>query len=832
MRNLSFRNGIPVVTGLIIFAIITLIFLNPLLEGKKLKQSDIINYKGMSKEISDYRDATGKEALWTDAMFGGMPAYQISVKYKTNLIQYVDKVLSLGLPHPANLLFFYFIGFFVLLLVLKVDKWLSIAGAIAFAFSSYFLIIIEAGHNTKAHAIAYMAPVLAGVILAYRGKYLWGFILTTLAMSLEIYSNHPQITYYLGFILVIYAIYEFIISIRDKFVPRFFKASVLLVGALIISILANIGPLWTTYEYGKESTRGKSDLVVDQNNQTSGLDKDYITQWSYGIGETFSLITPNIKGGSSGYIGNNPDALENVNPQLKQVVSQQNAYWGDQPFTSGPVYIGAAIVFLFILGMFILKGRMKWILLTATILSILLSWGKNFMGFSDFFIDHVPLYNKFRAVSMILVIAELCIPILAILAAQKIAEEPSIIKKKSNKFFISLIITAGLLLLFYITPTTFFSFLSDAESQQLMPLLKGQNGGSYRLLIANLEDARISIFKSDVIRSFFFIIITAATVWVYSIGKIGRNYLAIILGLIFILDLGLVAHRYLNSKNFESKYSNQNPYPLSKASQDILKDKGLDYRVLDLSANTFNSSAASYYHKSIGGYHGAKLQRYQELIEYHISPEIQSLQQALSKSQGSLDSINNAFRQLSVLDMLNTKYVIFNPNASPIANPYAYGAAWLVDDIYWVNTANEEIDALDKVNIKSNAVVHTDFKPAVGTYTSENEPQGKIEMTSYSPNKLEYKFESPAQELAVFSEIYYPHGWNAFIDGQPVPYFRANFVLRALVVPAGKHTITFEFKPNAYGTSKIISLIFSAITILLLIYGIYVEIRRKRTIKE
>jgi len=458
MKNLSIKSIFPYLAAVIIFIILSLAYLSPILEGKKLRQDDISRHKAMSKEIADFREKTGEEALWTNSMFGGMPAYQISVKYKGNLIQYADDIIRLGLPHPAGLVFLYMIGFFILLLVLKVDPWLSIAGTIAFGFSSYFFIILEAGHNSKAHAIGYMAPVIAGVILTYRGKYILGGLMTLLFLALEIQAGHPQISYYLFLLLLIYGIVEFIGAVKSKIYLPFVKSSSILVVVGIIAILTHITNLWATYEYGKYTIRGKSELTTDQENRTSGLDKDYATQWSYGVAETFSLWIPNIQGGATGLIGDNEYALRNVDTQYKDMVAgNANQYWGDQPFTSGPVYAGALIVFLFIYGLLAIKDRLKWWLLAGTILSIMLAWGKNFMPLTEFFLDYFPGYNKFRAVSMTLVIAELTIPILAILALNKVLTDPSYFKQKIkilsyklNPFYAAFGIVAGFSLLFAI----------------------------------------------------------------------------------------------------------------------------------------------------------------------------------------------------------------------------------------------------------------------------------------------------------------------------------------------------------------------------------------------
>ena len=525
MKNLSFKQIGPYIAILLIVLVVIFAYFNPLLEGKKLRQSDITQWKGMSKEITDFREKTGEEALWTNSMFGGMPAYQISVKYKGNLMRFADDILTLSLPHPANLVFLYFLGFFILLMVLKVDPWLALAGSVAFAFSSYFFIILEAGHNSKAHAIGYMAPVIAGILLAYRGKPLLGSIITAFFLALQLLANHLQITYYLAIVVVMLGVYELIDSAKEKTLPAFFKTTGLLAIAALLALSTNFSNIWATWEYGKETIRGKSELTTNAEIRTSGLDKDYATQWSYGIGETFSLMIPNVKGGASGYLGNNDKAMEAVAPEFKETIAGQNHYWGNQPFTSGPVYSGAIMVFLFILGLLLLKGSLRWWLLVVTVLSILLSWGKNFMPLTDFFMHYVPGYNKFRAVSMILVIADLAIPILGVLMLKEVSEKPGLIKDKTRFLYIAAGVTAGLALLFWLLPQTFFSFLSDMEQQAIAEQRQGLEASrlnQFNSIVFNMEAARIAIFKADAIRSALFILFSAGLIWAYSMSLVKK----------------------------------------------------------------------------------------------------------------------------------------------------------------------------------------------------------------------------------------------------------------------------------------------------------------------
>ncbi len=817
MKQIPFQKLTPYFIGIILFFLITLVYFNPLLTGKRINQVDVVHHKGASKEIADYRNETGKEALWTNAIFGGMPAYQISVLYTNNLLIYINKFLQFGLPNPAGIALIYFIGFFLLLIVLGVNPWLSIVGALAFGFSSYFFIILEAGHNTKALAIAYMAPVLAGIILAYRGKYIWGGVLTALFLGLEIKANHLQITYYLLLIVLIYGIFEFVNTIKQKSYKPFLIATSVLILAALFGVMTNITSLWTTYEYTKVTIRGKSELTSNKDNKTSGLNKDYATQWSYGIGESFSLIIPNTKGGASGYLGENKKVLNKLDPQVHQLVGQQSHYWGDQPFTSGPVYVGAVIIFFFIFGLFIVKGRLKWILLTATILSLLLSWGKNFMPLTEFFLEYFPLYNKFRAVSMILVIAEFCIPLLAILAVNEILKNPEIIKQNFKKLLITLGVAGGLTFVFYIIPTVFFSFFSQMELAQYTQYRLGENAASYVPIIDGIEQARISIFRSDALRSLMFILLAFGTIYLYHLKKIKASLFLLGLGVLIVVDLIPVCYRYLDNDDYVRKSKMKRPFQASFADKEILKDKAENYRVYNFATNTFNESATSYFHKTIGGYHGAKLRRYQDLIDYHIMSERESFMSTLRNSP-TLESISETLSRSSVLNMLNTKYFIFDPSRQPMLNQYALGNAWLVSDVRLVEDADKEIAALKIINPAKTAVVDERFASLVET-NFIRDPLSKIKLTSYEPNHLLYRSVSSSDQLAVFSEIYYEKGWKAFIDGKRVPHLRANYVLRALPIPAGEHQIEFKFEPSSYFIGRKISL-FSSLLVILLFVGV------------
>jgi len=798
----------PYLAAVLAFIIISVIYFSPLLEGKRILQSDIVNHQGMSKEISDFRKDTGKEALWTNSMFGGMPAYQISVLYKSNLVGYLDTVFTLGLPHPANLVFLYFLGFFFFLLVMKVDPWLSMAGAIGFAFSSFFFIIIGAGHNSQAHAIGYIAPVLAGIILTFRKKYILGGITTAIFLSLELYANHPQITYYMMLLAVILGAAELVSAIRDKYLPSFMKALVVLLIAGTFGIATNITSLWATYEYGKYTIRGKSELTTEKENRTSGLDKNYATQWSYGVSETMTLMIPGFFGGGESKLGESSNVAkalrannvpeENVQQFLQQPMP---TYWGAQPFTSGPVYIGAIICFLFLLGLMIVKGPVKWGLLAATLLSVMLAWGHNFMAFTDFFLTYFPGYNKFRAVSMTLVIAEVAMPILGILAVKELFESKEDRKVLFRKLIIAAGVTAGIALFFALLPDLFFNFVGRGDGR----LSKELQFPDW--LMQGLRDDRKSMLRMDSLRTAVFILLGAGILWAGLFKKLKLQYVYLILAVLILADMYPVAKRYMNNDSFTSKSRVDNPIQASPADEQILQDKSLDYRVFNVTGgDPFSDSRTSYFHKSIGGYHGAKLRRYQEVIDNQISK-------------------NN----MAVLDMLNTKYLIVpDEKRNPVAqmNPGALGNAWFVSSVKLVDTPDAELNALTKFNPKDTAIVDKRFADALKTFTPGRDTTGFIRMTQYQPNDLMYEYRSSIPAFAVFSEIYYPKGWNAYIDGKAADHFRANYILRAMILPAGEHKVEFKFEPTVYFLGEKISLVSSLILIILVIVLVFFEARK------
>lgn len=829
MNNLNFKSILPVVTGIVIFIVLTFGYFTPLMKGKTIVQSDMVQNRGMAKETNDYREKYNEEALWTNSMFGGMPTFQISVTYPSNLITPLRNFFMLGFPTPANMVFSYMLGFFILLLVLKVDRWLSILGAIAFGFSAFFFLIIDAGHNTQALAIAYMAPVFAGVVLVCRGKYLLGGALTGIFFALELVCNHPQIAYYLVLGCMVYVMFEWIARIREKQYKDIAKGLVVFGIAGVLAVGCNISNLWNTYDYAKSTIRGPSELVSADvtKNGTSGLDKDYVTQWSLGKGETFTLMIPGFKGRSSSLAyKENKEALKAADPQMRETIGNFPQYWGEQPFTDSP-YAGSIVVFLFVLGLFIVEGRLKWALLTITIFSITLAWGHNLMWLTSAFLDYFPGYNKFRAVTMILVLAEFAIPLLAVLALDKMLKTPDIFKQHfklkliskevsfMNLFLIAFGLTGGLCLIFYIMPTAFVDFTWVQDSKYYDQFAKSNGADIAQKFLESMEAVRVAIFKSEAGRSFLFITVAAGLVFLFVRKVIGKAVLIPVLAILILFDLALVDKTYLNDKNFTSKKEAANPFPLTDADKMVLEDKDPNYRVLDLmdmNNGPFNSARASFYHKSIGGYHAAKLRRYQELIEAHISTNIQNIIQTMNANPTD-SALRATFAQQGVLNMLNMRYIIYNDKAQPLQNRYALGNAWFVNEVKMVKDANEELKTVGEINPGRTVVVDERYKAQLDGFVPKVDPAAKIVLTNYLPNHLTYESNASSEQLAVFSEIYYKD-WVAYVDGQKSTYFSGDWVLRAMRVPAGKHTIEFKFEPEKYYTGEKI-----ALTSCLLLFG-------------
>lgn len=816
-----FKKFIPDLIVVILFAVISFAYFFPAVtEGRILAQHDAVAGIGSGQEQKEYLEKTGERTRWTNSIFGGMPTYQMAPSYdSTDTLGFIQKIYHLFLPIYVWHVFVMLLGFYILLRAFNFKVWLSALGAIIWAFSSYFFIIIAAGHIWKFVTLAYIPPTIAGMVLVYRGKYLGGALLTALFVALQISANHPQMSYYFLFVMLFMAIAYGVMAYRENKLPHFIKASCILVVAGILGVCVNLSNLYHTYQYSKESMRGKSELVKENSaNQTdSGLERDYITQWSYGTGETFSLLVPNVKGGASVPLAANEDAMKKANPMYRGIYSQLGQYWGEQPGTSGPVYVGAFVMFLFVLGCFIVKGPMKWALLAGTVFSIVLSWGKNFMGPTDFFIDFVPMYNKFRAVSSILVIAEFTIPLLAVMALKEVLDRPSLIKEQAKAFYISLALTGGVSLLFAVAPHVFFS--SFVSSMEMAALQNGIPQDQLAPLLVNLEEIRVSIFTSDAWRSVVIIVVGVALLMAYVSGKINAKFTVAAIAVLCLVDMWGVNKRYLYDSQFVAKGSEMQPYlKPSETDKEILKDKSLDYRVLNLAVNTFNENSTAYWHKSIGGYHAAKLRRYQEIIEEHIQGEMNGIFTKLTEAGGDMSKVEaDAF---PVLNMLNTRYFILplqGGQTAPVFNPYANGNAWFVDDVKYVDNANEEIDALHDTNPLYTAIVDKKFaeqiKSPVVSDNVSSDTLRNVTLTDYQPNALKYEVDSKNGGVVVFSEIYYP-GWISYIDGKEIEHGRADYILRAMNVPAGKHQIEFRFDPKSLHTTETIA--YTALAILAL----------------
>ena len=825
----TWKKLIPDMVAIVIFAVISFVYFCPAVtEGRILSQHDSVAGIGAGQESKEYMERTGERTRWTNSIFGGMPTYQMSPSYEsTDMLKGIENLYHLYLPTYVWYVFVMLLGFYILLRAFDFKAWMAVLGAIIWAFSSYFFIIIAAGHIWKLITLAYIPPTIAGMVLCYRGKCLLGGLVTTLFVALQIMSNHVQMTYYFLFVMLFMAIAFGVKAIKENAFAMFLKRTGVLVVAGLIGVCINLSNLYHTYEYSKESMRGKSELVKENSaNQTdSGLERDYITQWSYGIGETFSLLVPNVKGGASVPLAANAKAMEKANPMYGSIYSQLGQYWGEQPGTSGPVYVGAFVVFLFILGLFIVKTPMKWALFAATVLSILLSWGKNFMPFTDFFIDYVPMYNKFRAVSSILVIAEFTIPLLAMLALKEVVASPILIKERKKDFLISFGLTGGLALLFAVMPKVFFSsYVSTMEmnalrsipTDQLMPLL------------SNLEEMRMSLFTSDALRSFFIILIGVNLILAYGMGKLKQNVLIGALAVLCLVDMWDVNKRYLYDEQFVEKQVQTQGFKQTETDKLILQDEALDYRVLNLASNTFNENNTAYWHKSVGGYHAAKLRRYQEMIEEHISDEMQGLYGAVADVGGDMKKLDAS--EFPVLNMLNTRYFIFplqGGQTAPLPNPFALGNAWFVDEVQYVSNANEEIEAIHGLNPQQTAVVDKKFESIVKSIPSD--AMDTIELVAYEPNYLKYEVDSEKGGTVVFSEIYYP-GWQSTIDGQEAAHGRANYILRAMNVPAGKHVVEFRFDPKSLHTTETIAFIALGLLALLAVVVIVMKIKACRKV--
>lgn len=870
--------------AILVFSLVSFTYFYPVIEGYSLKMGDISSYRGMSKEIGDFRELFGEEPLWTNSMFGGMPAFQISVNYTMNAINYVYKFL-MSFPRPAEFIFLYALGFYILLRTLKIEYRISIFGSLAFALSSYLIVILLAGHSSKAYAIAFMAPVLAGFILSYNGKVLQGMALAGIAMALELRANHVQVTYYLGFILLFYVIAEAIKAYKSNTLSLFIRRTLALSAVMLFALFSNFGNLYNTLVYSKYSTRGQTELTIKADGSsnedvvTSGLDREYVTSWSYGIEESLTFLIPDAKGGATSIMSSDDDAMNKVNPQMRQFVGQNNRYWGNQQYVAGPIYLGIIIVFLFLLGLVSIRSRFKYVILGLGILALFLSWGKNMMWLTDLFLNYMPGYNKFRAVTIILVVVEFITPLLALLYLNRIFNTPSVLSNKfiykgkeyGNKLYVVSGIMAAFFLVLYAVPSAFLDFFSKQEMDYFASQVNANNAQLDRMIDA-LKEARLSIFKSDLLRSFAFFIISFIALLLYKTKTISNSVLVYTLGLFMVVDLWGVDKRYLNNEKVKGQYvhwekkkdkkiaftpnkaqltilnreltpTSEHPGLLEKVESELAiaakekkaKGKGnarlsvdeennirfrtlnfnSDFRVLNISVSTFNDASTSYFFKSLGGYHGAKLKSYQEMIEFEIQPEIQEL---VSRLQNGVPP-HIAFENMNALNMLNTQYLIYNQNADPVENPSRLGSAWFVDEIKWVPSADEEILAIKDNDPAVIAIVREDYLDQFTGINPTDNPEKKIELIDYKPNKLVYEAEVSNSEFAVFSEVFYPKGWKATIDGKESEIIRVNYILRGLIIPSGKHEIVFSFEPPGYATANVISLVSSSILIL---FGLWV----------
>ena len=794
----------------VFFIIAALAYFHPVLQGKVIYQHDIAQYTGMAKEQNDFRKHTKTEPYWTNSAFGGMPTYQLGAYYPHDYVKKLDNAIRF-LPRPADYLFLYFIGFYILLCCMKVDYRLAIVGALAFGFSTYLIIIFGAGHNAKAHAMGYMPILLGGIILVFRKKYLWGFVLTALAMALEIRANHYQMTYYFMILVLILGTVYLVDAIRRKYLKHFLLSVALLLGAVFLGIAANAPGLMATKEYADWSTRGKSELTIDAFGNTKenveGLDKEYITQWSYGIAESMNLFVPHLfGGGSSENLGEDSKAyaflLDKGLPRDRAlgIVQQVPLYWGDQPITSGPAYIGAVVFFLFILGLILVRKKAKWWLLGGTLMSLFLSWGKNFSLLTDLMIDYFPLYDKFRAVSSIQVILELCAPVLAILALVALFDASIEKTKKIRAFFISVGIFVGICVLLLLFKSA-FSFESPAD--------EGLRGNGMADLADMFTADRKSVYTSDIMRSLIFVLLAATAIWLYLQDKFKQNVVIIVIGALLVFDLVGVDLRYVNKDNFVAKRRMLQPFQQTAVDQEILKDDSV-FRVYDPQEG-FGARTA-YFHKSIAGYHAAKPAGMQDLFDYHI-----------------------ANGNMNVLNMLNVKYVIQQDEKGgsfPAVNPEADGNAWFVDKLIPVANADDEIAALKNLDTSKEAVVNTAKVKDITRNNFKRDSTASITLTEYEPNYLKYRTNNKNSGLAVFSEMYYPYGWNAFIDGKPAEYFKVNYVLRAMEVPEGRHDIVFKFEPEVVETGSKIALASSILFVLVAMGGLGLSFWRSRKTDE
>ena len=831
----TWKKYLPDVLAVVLFALISLAYFFPAdIEGKVIYQHDSAASKGLGREMAEHKEQTGEVTRWMNSVFSGMPTYQTAPAYgSTKALGVAEKFYHLFLPEYVWYLFAYMLGFYILLRAFDFRQSLAVLGSIIWAFSSYFLIIIAAGHIWKVMALAYLPPMIAGVVLSYRGKYLLGLIVTAVFAAFEVNANHVQMTYYFLLVILFMVIAYLVEAIRAKRLNHFFKATAVCAAGAVIGICLNLSNLYHTWEYSKESMRGKSELVSkgSSNQSSSGLDRDYITQWSYGIGETWTLLVPNTKGGATVPLSESETAMKHANPEFTPIYQQMFQYWGEQPMTSGPVYVGAFVLMLFVLGLFIVKGPVKWALVAATVLSVLLSWGKNFMPFTDFFIDYVPMYSKFRTVASILVIAEFTIPLLAMLALKKVVDDPSLLTRKVKYVYASFALTGGIALLFALMPGMFFSdFISSQEVKALTTLPQ-----EYVVpVMENLREMRKAVFTADCWRSVLIIVIGTLCLLLFKAKKLKAVHMVGAIIVLCLIDLWQVDKRYLNDSMFSPKSVREMPIQMTETDKLILEDKTDmgNFRVLNFATSTFNENETSYYHNSIGGYHAAKLRRYQDMIDHYIMPEMQALMPAVVKAGGDMTQVDGD-SLCPVLNMLNARYFILplqDGQTVPLLNPYVHGPAWFVDRLTYVDNANAEIDAVGKIDIRHEAVADKRFKEQLKE-ASVQDSTSVVKLTSYMSNKLTYDVSSTKGGVIVFSEVYYP-GWTATVDGSPAELGRVNYLLRAVNVAPGKHKVELEFHPRSVATTETIAYVAYAVLLALIAFVVYLNMKGRRSVKE
>ncbi|MEX2589600.1 MAG: hypothetical protein WD334_05290 [Chitinophagales bacterium] len=831
-KGIDFKTYLPYIAGVLILVLIPLIYMSPVFEGKQITQFDILQYQGASSEVREYREQTGEEALWNPGMFSGMPSYQSGIQHNSNIILYVNSFFRQVFPHPTGLLFVNLLGFYILMLVLRVNPWLSIGGAVAFAMGSFAMVSIEAGHTSKINALGYVPAILAGVLLVYQRKKFWlGAAVTALFLTLHVAVNHFQVTYYLLYLLLFVVLAELYSAYKKGAIAGFAKESGILLLAATLAIGPNISKLWTTYEYAKETIRGGKSELTDNKPENSaksrsGLDWDYAMAWSYGQLETMTLLIPNFAGGNN-QMKLDRDANIAKKGIPKQYYEQAPTYWGELPFTSGPVYLGAALSFLFVFSMFLIKGAIRWWILGFSILAILLSWGKNFEAFNSFFFNYVPFYNKFRTPSMILLFLSLTFSLGAMLGLQKVLTEKLDKQQLQKYLYYALGITGGLVVLFGILMAGTYDYSGPSD-----PRLS-QAGWPMDALQAD----RKAMLQSDAFRSLLFILASAALLFAFIKNIIKPKLLIAGVVILLTVDLWAVDKRFFGADSFKPERQLETRKRPSPADNAILQDKDPHYRVLNLAANTFNDAVTSFHHRSIGGYHAAKILRYQEVIENHINPSIQRLQQAMS-NEPTQEKIDRTLSNLPVLNMLNTKYIIYNPEANPIQNRWALGNAWFVQNVIWVNSADEEMQKLGTFEAGTEVIARENDKPVLAIDNFRYDPNASIQLTSYDPKELVYKSmvdQNASEQIAVFSEIYYEGGnddWKVYIDGEPAEHVKVNYILRAMTVPPGEHEIKFEFVPRSFYLGSKLSLAFSLLIMLFLAFGIWKEVKGRKEAKE